>query len=96
MKVEEGFFLDWVHGHGCRASVGLLNQLSRHILTDVAEAVLANSDVAVPWAKVAVDAPVGERLPPACAMKGCRHTLGPVIRTILRSSGNHEQHTRLF
>ncbi len=59
------FLLDWVHGQSGGASVAKLDEPPAFILADVAEAVLAFSDVTMPRAQVAVETAIGHRLPPA-------------------------------
>lgn len=69
MKVKERFLLDGIKRQGGGTAVGLLNQLSGDVFTYVAEAVLAYSDMAMPRTKIAMNATVGESLPPARGMQ---------------------------
>ena len=64
-KVVERLLLDRVHGNGRGPPIAELQQASAFVLADEAEAVLAFSDVAVARAQIAVETPVGHRLPPA-------------------------------
>ena len=61
----ERLLLDGIHGDRRGTSVAELQQASAFVLADKAEAVLAFSDVAVARTEIAVETPVGHRLPPA-------------------------------
>ena len=60
----QGLFLDRIHGNRSRTPITELRQSSGFVLTNEAEAVLALTDVAMPGAEVAVEAPIGHGLPP--------------------------------
>ena len=77
MEVEERLLFDGIDGEGGGASVAELHQFAVDVLADEAEAVLAGPDVAVARTEIAVDASVGERLPPARGMESGGHSVTP-------------------